>query len=329
MVFYEYSMRCREKVYQSEPRRFLLSRIEGSEQENDLSLPPNCGGYGRIRHFRRHLDINWNDPLPMDPMSKSLNLETTDLVKAQVFQIAACNLSCWYCFVPQNLKSAQTGSSAWFSSDEMLGMFVEEKLDDIRLIDLSGGNPELVPEWIVDTMRALEKRNMVDYIYLWSDDTLTSDIFFRQLTSSDICYIRNYPHYGKVCCFKGFDKESFSFNTGLHKGLFEKQFELFERYLNIGIDLYGYVTFTTDNAEGIEEKIGEFITRLRRIHPLLPLRVVPLKIVMFSPMSHQMQNQHVSSMKNQIIVHNVWRKQLQSIFSSEQLQFDISHISLA
>jgi len=50
---------------------------------------------------------------------------------------------------------------------------ISKNNNDIKLIDLSGGNPELTPEWIFQMMQSLEKRELHDKTYLWSDDTLT------------------------------------------------------------------------------------------------------------------------------------------------------------
>lgn len=320
-------MLCRESVYDNYTRKILLARISDSEQEKDLSLPPNCEGFGRIRHFRRRLDDDWFDPLPMDPMSKSLDLPYVDLVEAQVFQIASCNLRCWYCFVPDNLKNGDQIRASSFTAEEMIELFAEVD-DNIRLLDLSGGNPELVPEWLVDTMKALDKRGLKEHIYLWSDDTLTTDYFFQYLSKDDMRIVRNYPHYGKVGCFKGFDQQSFCFNTNLDAIFYERQFELFTKYLEIGLDVYGYVTFTTDNIDGIDNRIHDFINRLQKIHPLLPLRVVPLKIVIFSPVQHRINSNYKAAIDNQIAVHHEWRKQLRSFYSDVQLNQRISDIML-
>lgn len=308
--------------------QFLLAKIAGSEQENDLSAPPNCNGYGRIRHFHRKLDEDWYDSLPMDPMSKSLNLEFSDMVEAQVFQIASCNLRCWYCFVPDNLKRAIKEDSCWFTADSMVNMFVETG-KNIKLIDLSGGNPELVPEWTFETMRALEKRGLHKSVYLWSDDTLTTDYFFRYLDYNKLQYIKNYPHYGKVGCFKGFDEKSFCFNTNLNSIFFSRQFEHFKRYLDIGLDMYGYVTMTTDNILNLEERISSFIDKLKKIHPLLPLRIVPLKIVKFTPVGQRANESHLIALNNQVLAHREWRKQLRENYSEEQINQKICDVVLS
>ena len=64
---------CRAAIYKPETRQFLLSRIAGSEQETDMSVPSNCDGYGRIHHFRRNVDKWVQDPLPNDHRYFSLH----------------------------------------------------------------------------------------------------------------------------------------------------------------------------------------------------------------------------------------------------------------
>jgi uncharacterized Fe-S cluster-containing radical SAM superfamily protein len=320
-------MLCRDSIYNGDTREFLLARISGSDQEKDLSRPPNCNGFGRIRHFKRWLDDDWLDPLPMDPMSKSLKVPYVDLVEAQVFQIASCNLRCWYCFVPDNLKKGNQISASSFTGQEMIDLFACAD-NQVRLLDLSGGNPELVPEWLVDTMKALDKRGLKEHVYLWSDDTLTTDYFFQFLSKEERKIICEYPHYGKVGCFKGFDESSFHFNTNLGKAFYKQQFELFSRYLEMGLDIYGYVTFTSDNIEGIDGKINDFINRLKKIHPLLPLRIVPLKIVLFSPVEQRINVTYETAMINQLVVHKEWQKQLRAIYNEDQLCQRICDISL-
>ena len=54
-------------------RRVLVTNFLDTEQEGDLSEPPNCKGLGRIRHFKRATSPGWPpNPLPMEPASKAL-----------------------------------------------------------------------------------------------------------------------------------------------------------------------------------------------------------------------------------------------------------------
>jgi hypothetical protein len=89
-------------------RRILISRLAGSSQEVDLTLPANCKGYGRVRHFRLATAERWPaNPLPIVPACRALGIvPPPDLMTALVFQNAACAWRCWYCFVPEDLLKA-------------------------------------------------------------------------------------------------------------------------------------------------------------------------------------------------------------------------------
>lgn len=321
---------CRENIYRESNNNFLLSYIKGSEQEKDLTLPTNCGGFGRIRHFKRQIADDWlYDPLPIDPACVALNLPKTDVIQAQVFQIATCNVNCWYCFVPDELKNAQLGKSRWFSTDEMIKSFIEEDLPS-QIIDLSGGNPELVPEWIVSTMHTLEHFGLSEHVYLWSDDTLTTDYAFRFLTKSELKYFTEYKNYGRAACFKGYDEASFSFNTGLPKHLFNRQLEIFSRYVKLGLDIYGYITLTSSTNEEcfVSQQIELFMDKLQKIHELLPLKIIPLKIALFTPVTMRLNSMRRKALDNQVIAINAWKSELKKRYTISQLSTNIAHINL-
>ena len=79
--------RYRERSLDLGGRKLLMTRFTGSEQERDLTEPSNCGGYGRVRHFRRQTSLGWpSNPLPIDPACRALSLRPADMIRAQVFQ---------------------------------------------------------------------------------------------------------------------------------------------------------------------------------------------------------------------------------------------------
>ena len=87
---------------------------------------------------------------------------------------------------------------------------------------------------------------MEQSVYLWSDDNLSNDYFWRFLNPAERARIAAYRGYGRVACFKGFDEESFEFNTASSRSGFASQLSLFRRYIAEGLDIYGYITLTRD-----------------------------------------------------------------------------------
>lgn len=288
----KFSSELRRRSIDVDGRRILLTNFLGTEQEPDLTVPANCQGYGRVRHFRRQTSPGWpENPLPIDPASKALGLPAAGFLRSQVFQNAACNWRCWYCFVPFNLLAANPHHASMVDVGQMIDWYLAET-DRPLVIDLTGGQPDLVPEWIPWMMQELLDRRLDQRVYVWSDDNLSNDYFWRFLTQDQIGLVAGYANYGRVCCFKGFDEESFQFNTCAQASLYANQFDLFQRLVALGLDIYAYVTLTTPNGTGIGQKVACFVDRLQKIDANLPLRMVPLEIKVFTPVAGRVQEIH-------------------------------------
>jgi uncharacterized Fe-S cluster-containing radical SAM superfamily protein len=324
----EMAQRYRARAIDLPGRRILITDFRNSGQEEDLTVPPNCGGFGRIRHFVRTRDANWPDnPLPIDPTCRALNLPCQDKIRAQVFQNAVCNWRCWYCFVPFPLLDGRKAHSQMISVGHLIDLWSAER-DRPNLIDLSGGQPEIVPEWILWTMRELLARNLNQEVYLWSDDNLSTDYFWRYLTDADREFIRSYPMYGRVCCLKGFDPRSFSFNTSAPPEEYDQQFVLLRRLVELGLDLYCYVTFTTDDTVNLDTKISAFVDRLQSLDENLPLRTIPLKIQVFGPTQTRLTPERTASLTNQCSAVDAWSNELERRYPASSRAMHISDVPL-
>ncbi len=328
-----FSGKLREKALRRSTFELLVSRLADSSQESDLKEPTNCGGLGRIRHFKRETVVGWpQNPLPIDPACHRLGISLSESMTAQVFQNAACNWRCWYCFVPFGLLNADSKKSEWLTAEELVRRY-SELADRPLILDLSGGQPDLTPEWIPWTMDALENRGMEGRTYLWSDDNLSTDYFWRYLTTKEIDRVTRFRNYGKVGCFKGFDERSFSFNTRAEPKLFDQQFDILLRSIQLGLDVYGYATFTSDCEKNIDTRMETFIDRLQDISPLLPLRVIPLRVDIFTPQRQEARPRqigiaHEEALHIQEEAIRCWNQILQARFTQHQLKLPIYGVPL-
>ena len=284
-----FAQHLRERAIDVPGRRVLISRLAGSGQEVDLTLPANCNGYGRVRHFRLATAAGWpTNPLPIVPACRALGIAPPpELMTALVFQNAACAWRCWYCFVPEELLKADPERSAWFTADDLVALY-HEIPDAPRIIDLSGGSPDLVPEWTPWMMRALRDAGLDGSTYLWTDDNLSTTYLFDALSTADRDMLCGYPNYGRVCCIKGFDARSFAFNTRAAPEDYDRQFDILGRVLALGIDVYGYVTLISPYEDGVKQGVCDLIDRLQAIDREFPLRMVPLRIQVFTPVEQRL-----------------------------------------
>lgn len=323
-----FSQRLRAGAIDAERGRLLITNLAGTAQERDLTEPPNCNGFGRIRHFRRATSAGWpENPLPIDPVCRALTLPHTDALRAQAFQTAVCNWRCWYCFVPFDLLRANRRHSAFLSPEELIELYMAQQ-DRPHVLDLTGGQPDLTPEWIPWMMRELRDRGLDREVYIWSDDNLSTDYFWRHLSPADVELVASYRNYGRVACFKGFDRESFAFNTKAAADLFDRQFDLLGRFLDLGIDLYCYVTLTTPAAASIDVGVCRFLDRLQQLDGNLPLRVVPLEIRVFTPVKARLNVLTDTALKHQWIAVEVWQRELERRFGESVRTLPICDVSL-
>lgn len=326
-----FAAQLRARAIDVDGGRVLISRLSGSGQEIDLTLPANCNGYGRVRHFRMATDEGWPaNPLPIAPACRALGIAPVpEMMTALVFQNAACAWRCWYCFVPEELLKANPERSAWFKADELVALY-RQIPDAPKIIDLSGGSPDLVPEWTPWMMCALADAGLADSTYLWTDDNLSTTYLFDALSRDELARVQDYRNYGRVCCVKGFDARSFAFNTRAAPDDYDRQFEVLRRVLGLGLDVYGYVTLTSPHEDGVSQGVADLVDRLQAIDPNFPLRVIPLRIQIFTPVEQRLARDDARerslAVQEQAIA--AWTHELERRFPAELRALSICDVPL-
>ena len=320
------SFSLREKAINTETKTILVTNFENSEQEKDLTEPPNCNGFGRIRHFRLRSGDEWpKNPLPILPAQKALKLPHSDMIRAQIFQNAVCNWRCWYCFVDFKLLSGNKKFSEHLTCETLLDYYQDQQAPPL-VIDLTGGQPDITPEWVPWMIQALIDRNLSEKVYLWSDDNLSNDYFWRHLSKEQLKLVISYKMYGRVCCFKGIDELSFSQNTGAEPSLFNEQFILWEKLLKTGMDLYSYITLPAVTSTDFKGAISSILDKIQTIDETYPLRIVPLQIQKFTPVLSRMKNLHLDLLEGQKIAIEVWQEEIRKRFSTIDLVKNITNV---
>lgn len=320
-----YSAELRDMLIDTDLRAIKLTHFGDSQQSNDLRELPNSGGYGRIHHFSSDEGSDWPaNPLPIEPACRALGIDIPTSMNAQVFQSSGCNWRCWYCYVPFEDLTGRRGAHVTVRA--MVDGYLA--LDDRpRVVDLSGGQPDLTPEWPVWFLTELRDRG-IDDCYVWSDDNLSTDYLWRYVSEDDRALLDEHANYGRACCLKGYDEHSFAFNTKASPNDFSTQFELLDRLRNAtNIDFYVYVTFTAPSIDdGLAKRVGQFVDRLQSVSPTLPLRTVPLKVLEWGPVGPRLNNDRRAALHNQHEVVRLWQHELEDRFSPVERQLSIVDI---
>ena len=177
-------------------------------------------------------------------------------------------------------------------------------------------------------MEELTRRGLEEEVYLWSDDALSADFLWTSLTDSEREYLANFSNYGHVGCFKGFSPEAFTFNTRADMSGFDQQFKRFGRLIELGIDLYAYVTLTAETEADLESAIPRFVDRLQLLHPNLPLRTIPLQILEFTPVTSRLNLKRQNALLIQKHAAAVWTRELETRFSSTMRSLNVVDVPM-
>ena len=310
--------------------QFLLTKFTGSLQETDFSERPNCEGFGRIHHFRLKGSDRWiPNPLPQEVAAWRLGAIPEGETRVQVFQSSACEWRCWYCYVDFALLSAIQSRGSYLTADQILDIFLAEK-NGIRVIDLSGGQPDIIPEWPVRMLESLARRHLEKEYFVWLDDNLSVYYAWHFLTQEELSMISRYRNFARVGCFKGFSPDSFSENTHARPELLQRQIDIMSRWVRQRVDSYGYITLTTRETAGMNQHLTRFIDEIQsRIGHFFPLRIVPLEIFPFTPMISRMGEAENRALQNQYEVLNAWKDEIQSRFSKSERALRIFEVPMS
>ncbi|MER9693347.1 hypothetical protein NKJ16_15610 [Mesorhizobium sp. M0179] len=168
-------------------------------------------------------------------------------------------------------------------------------------------------------MDAIEERGSKSEVYLWSDDNLSTDLLLRKDSRTLLERIQAYGRgYGKACCVKGFDAESFAFNTAAEGSGFEEQLLILRGYSESGLDLHIYVTLTAPPRAGDREAMKRFIDRLVNIRDDLPGRAVPLLVSEFATMTARMNPMRAEALGHQWRLLDMWCESLHALGLAER-----------
>lgn len=298
--------------------KLLMTKFNNSIQETDITTPTNCDGFGRVHHFKYFKNKRWmSNPLPAVAVKENFNsqINVKSTIEVEVFQLSVCNFNCWYCFVDKKLREGNKEFSSFVSPRELLIMCNRDNVPNV--ISLSGGQPDIVPEYQLYFLRDREYLELDNKYFLWSDDNLSSDMLWKWLTDKDIEYMIGRPNYVRVGCLKGFDKESFSFNTGASPELFENQIQILKRLVNTGFKQYGYITLTTNDLNNVKDKVRYLFDKIQNdIGEDFLLKLIPLEIFKYNVNKDSIIEKYLLS---QYEVIDIWKDELLNRFSKDEL----------
>lgn len=309
----------REKIIHPQNREIFLSKIPKADVEGSTHAYINCNGYGMVRRSTTERS-DWPDiDILPNLVPKKLGITKDEAETTQIFRLGACNFRCWYCFVDFRYLKANPEHGDFMSVEMMMDLYQAQE-NPPKIIYLTGGQPDLAPEWTLWMMQELKKRNLADRVFLWQDDNLSSTALWDQLSKEQIEEMANYPLYARATCLKGISPETFALNTGANSRFFNLQIETLARLVHEGFDIYTYLTLLSPDLDHARATLPLLMHRLRNeVHPLMPLRVFPSKVVEFTQTSKRMGDSNHAMLANQKKLLAIWHEELTKYYSQTEI----------
>src|ERR1051326_5640057 len=108
----------------------------------------------------------------------------------------------------------------------------------------------------------------------------------------------------------------------------DRQFDLIGRLVGLGLDVYAYVTLTTPSGHGVADNVARFVDQLQGVAPLLPLRVVPLEVQVFTPVLARLSPVRREALVHQQRAVEAWTYELDRRFPAALRDLPIVDVAL-
>ena len=257
-------------------KQWLMSTLKEVWSPKFLGLAPNF----RLRPIKEVKKLEFQNPAYSAAYRfKGKSGDPRNYNKVFVAQVSGCTYSCNFCYVPPEVNVANPRLGKFFSPQEIVDCFLstrKKSKEPMNVIRITGGEPTIVPEIIIDIYDEMEKRGLNESTYLWIDTNLSTTKYIEKL-ENDLKNIMQKINVGVVGCFKGVCKEDFSMLTGARQEFYENQFKSTKLFLKWKTDFYVYLPALI-YENNVEQKIKDFIKKLKEINKNLPLRVEMLEI---------------------------------------------------
>lgn len=207
--------------------------------------------------------------------------------------VSRCPLNCWHCYLEECLKyncascsikdtcnhklKAQFGiKESWFTAKRIVDTFLQQRQSDpenkSNIIRITGGEPFLVPNLILEILKELKSRRLEKDVFLWTETSLVplinQDGFSPVVTDEQLQELSQFKNFCIHPCFHGLSEASFQSITGNTLISFNHLLEALKRLIKAGIDVYP--TFGSNMCSPHE--VRQFFEGIFSINESLPLR---------------------------------------------------------
>ena len=199
--------------------------------------------------------------------------------------IPFCFNDCWHCYLPKVLYTEASNIDnryIFLSAQDIIDKFEDQRQEDLKkgkfsnVLRITGGEPFLLPELILECLQQLQKKGLDEKVFLWTETNLEPFIgnpgkaFVDKSENRAILeMISKFKNFAVHPCFHGLSSEETNDITGKMFSIhLADQISGLKRLLDFGIDIYPTIGSNVCNPNNLPA----FFELIRALHHDLPLR---------------------------------------------------------
>lgn len=238
---------------------------------------------------------------------------------------SACTFSCWHCYVEEELKNpviaAKEGFMEFVSADEVVENFLKQKevdegkdMED-NVLRITGGEPFLMPDFILEVLKKIENIGKNKEIFVWTETNLIP--FFKKKGENHI-WVEKWVNINEIASFKNFcihpclhgiSPENFQWITQSHPKYFDELLNGLNTLIEYKLEIYP--TFGSNVSP--PKMLPYIFEKLIKINDNLPLRfaLIDYEVDCYLPVVRRIiTSSKPEQMYNKILVIDRWSKLL-------------------
>lgn len=284
-----------------------VAQLTGSLQASDNVDRILLDGRARRKSTTIRGSERWHEVLlPLLPAARALQVAPSECREALVFQVGACNLRCWFCFVDSYLLAGDSRHSSLLQVDEIIDLLEGEF--PARILHVSGGEPLLAPEFIEELRARTNASGAATAPYLWIETNLT--ILPRDLSAgalAAVARLADQSSVGFVGCFRSIVPEEYRHTIGNLENSWQDQFAAASALRDRGADFFATVILAIHDLTGLRGKIEYFCdTVVKHLGRAMLERIVPIEVRPYAATKARLGSERQRLLESQYEVLPVW-----------------------
>jgi uncharacterized Fe-S cluster-containing radical SAM superfamily protein len=242
--------------------------------------------------------------------------------------VPACTFSCWHCYVDDQAKNPrqmlERDSIEYVSASDIVDAFLSQReMDEAKgrktnVLRVSGGEPFLSPDLILQILKYLRMKDLSDEIFVWTETNLSP--FLKDDGSSkslveewvDLRELATYDNLAVHPCLHGISPSNYHHITQCDPYYFDGLLSGLDMLVKLRFDVYP----TIGSNVSPPSMIPYIFRRIRDIHKDLPQRFAFIDYELLYPPTREriLKTLKPTRLYNKIAVIHTWDRLLKESY---------------